>query len=298
MKQWIVVFSLLLCISCQREDKHSLAPAEKERKFASLLPEFEKSQEASGLTYTGEKFYVVFDNHNKVAQVAKDLESAKLYPTPYQLSDFEGITSSDQGFAIVVEAKKKKRRTIPQVLLLDKAFQALAKQNIDIDLQKSNKGIEGITRVNRGEREYYFLLCEGNYCVSTKKKDRGNGRIYVLERYANELNLVAEIAIPKQAKFRDYSGIDIRGGNVAIVSQESSALWLGQLSWTSWQLKHQSLWNFPEESGETVYCNVEGVAWISEDRIAVVSDKAKKKEKQCRKKSEMIHIFQVPKGKK
>ena len=56
-------------------------------------------------------------------------------------------------------------------------------------------------------------------------------------------------------------------------------------------------YTFPTNArGQTIYCNVEGVAWLSERQVVVVSDRAKPDEqsKKCRHKDQSIHVFNLP----
>ena len=53
----------------------------------------------------------------------------------------------------------------------------------------------------------------------TPQKDDGTGWKHV-----------RALKLPKPVRFVDYSGIDVVGNRVAVVSQESSALWLGRLN--------------------------------------------------------------------
>ena len=56
---------------------------------------------------------------------------------------------------------------------------------------------------------------------------------------------------------------------------------------------------FPTDAhGDAVYCNVEGVSWLSDDDVVVVSDKAKpgKHADRCRAKEQSVHVFAIPAG--
>jgi hypothetical protein len=44
-----------------------------------------------------------------------------------------------------------------------------------------------------------------------------------------------------------------------------------------------------------MYCNLEGVTWLENDRLAVVSDKGKADQSgRCARKDQSIHIFKLP----
>jgi len=95
----------------------------------------------------------------------------------------------------------------------------------------------------------------------------------------------------------DYSGIDINKKNIlSITSQNSSAIWTGELDVDNWKIKDLGhVYNFPKgKNGNKIYCSIEGVSWIANDRLVVVSD-AKKDEQpeECREKDQSIHITSI-----
>jgi len=86
-----------------------------------------------------------------------------------------------------------------------------------------------------------------------------------------------------------------------VVSQASSALWVGRLRRNGADLVHEiadegTVYRFPTDSrGRTVYRTVEGVSWLGNDRVVVVSDKVKpgSRERPGRAKDQSIHIFTI-----
>ena len=110
-------------------------------------------------------------------------------------------------------------------------------------------------------------------------------------------NRVAKIRLPETVLFEDYSGITVAGDRIAIVSQVSSALWLGHLAPDSWQVTGPGTsYALPADAeGNVVYGTAEGVSWIGPDRVVMVSDKAKpEQDRRCRAKDQSIHIFRIP----
>ncbi len=69
----------------------------------------------------------------------------------------------------------------------------------------------------------------------------------------------------------------LAGDRLCVVSQESSALWVGRLARSAWRVVDDgAVYRFPrDDDGKVVYCNVEGVAWLSDTQVVVVSDKTK-----------------------
>ena len=114
------------------------------------------------------------------------------------------------------------------------------------------------------------------------------------------------IRLPGTLAFEDYSGIALVGDRLAVVSQASSALWVGRLRRNGADLADEgvdevadegTVYRFPTDSrGRTVYRTVEGVSWLGDDRVVVVSDKVKpgSAERSGRAKDQSIHIFTIP----
>jgi hypothetical protein len=119
----------------------------------------------------------------------------------------------------------------------------------------------------------------------------------VLEKRGAGWRSTALIELPRRAAFEDYSAIDLRGNRVAVVSQQTSTLWLGILRPGDWTIAGRGrVYEFPRSrKGKRLYCGVEGIAWLSATTFVAVSDAAKPDDrKRCRKKSQSIHVFQLP----
>ena len=106
------------------------------------------------------------------------------------------------------------------------------------------------------------------------------------------------IRLPRTLEFEDYSGVSVVGDRLAVVSQASSALRVGRLRGGGTDLVDDgTVFRFPTDSrGRTVYRTVEGVSWLGDDRVVVVSDKVKPGagEGSGRAKDQSIHIFTIP----
>ncbi len=160
-----------------------------------------------------------------------------------------------------------------QLIILD--FQFVSKQG-------RNKGIEGIFHVQDDEqRDFLFLLCEGKSCNPTKYKRQAGGQLLIFRKITGDNNSFnwfyegsKELRIPG---FTDFSGLDIdEEGNMAVVSQEKSSLWLGKINFTGMFISQGSRHPFPlTTEGQIGYCNVEGVSWVSKNQLIVVSDETK-----------------------
>ena len=56
------------------------------------------------------------------------------------------------------------------------------------------------------------------------------------------------------------------------------------------------VYRFPRDpDGKTIYCNIEGISWLSASEVVVVSDKTKGDQKaRCRGKDQSVHVFGIP----
>jgi hypothetical protein len=279
-----------------------------EAKLASLLPDSAGGRlEASGVLAGESCFYVIFDNAPDIGRVEADVSAGAagnglIRQVRGRSFGFEDIAHDAAAgrFYVLVEARARKRGFMAEVQEYDQDFSYLGRAWLDFRLDGPNKGLEGLTCVRRQDRSYLLGLCEGNRCRDGEEGRRpGGGRIQVFERGRRHWDRVATIRLPASLPFEDFSSVAVAGDRMAVVSQESSALWVGGLHQSSWELADEgAVWGFPPDpEGRTVYCNVEGVSWVSTDRVVVVSDRAKRngrQDKHCRAKDESIHVFAIP----
>ena len=150
--------------------------------------------------------------------------------------------------------------------------------------------------------DYLLGLCEGNKCKSgSAGVHKGKGRIQVFRRTMENWEHAGTIRLPESVRFRDYSSLDFRNGRLTVLSQASSALWVGRIRTQPDGLEdlfedEGRLFLFPrDDRGRIMYCNPEGVTWLGNDRLAVVSDKWKADQpKRCARKDQSVHIFRLP----
>ncbi|MES2628651.1 MAG: hypothetical protein V4616_06745, partial [Bacteroidota bacterium] len=80
-------------------------------------------------------------------------------------------------------------------------------------------------------------------------------------------------------------------------------VWIGTLSATTWSITGGTAYTFPTGSSSGVvgagsnriYGNIEGVSFISNNQIVVVSDKAKDDQPAYQTyKDQSVHIFNIP----
>ena len=284
-----------------------------EDKLYKLFKGYDSSNsfEASGVYALGDYYYVVFDNLQKLGKVHTSLpqNSSKntLTSGKSSSSGYEGITYDDYStpnFYVVTEGESHNGSYAGNIRQYSSSLSYQSSMWADFSFASANKGFEGISWLRRGGEDYLLALCEGNFCLSDDEADRGNGRLEVLKQTSSGWAWVAEIIIPAAADFLDYSDIDLDGTRLAIVSQKSAALWIGELSATSWEILGEgAAYDLPrgDSSGtvgageEVIYCNIEGVSWISPSRVVMVSDMAKSGDPAaCLAKDQSIHVFDVP----
>jgi hypothetical protein len=267
----------------------------KEKKIASLLGA--GTFEASGVQAEGSSLFIIFDNMTKIATISTDLSRGALSSggSRTKSSNFEGITAGGfpGEFFVIEEAAGDSNRGL--VRTFDVNGDELAVEKTDIKFDTSNKGFEGVALLEAGPGDELLLgLCEGNSCKDDAS-NRGNGRIKVLRHGLFDWTTEATIHIPAAADFKDYSDIAVldQGDGmfkVAITSQESKRLWIGTLDAIFMSfIDEGAVFSFPSSG----YCNVEGVTWLSETRLAMVSDKTKDGNA-CPLKEQMVHIFDIP----
>lgn len=162
----------------------------------------------------------------------------------------------------------------------------------EFTFDSENKGFEGAVGVEAHGEFYAIGLCEGNHCASGKKgRESGNGRLVVMKKEHDTTwpgNCVWKtqqmIEIPKSADFVDYSDFAIRGNKIAVTSQETSQLWMGEIDTSNpgkFTLSGDTLYDFPRDHDCHVqYCNIEGIHFLTDTLLAAVSDKMKSGGKQ------------------
>ena len=152
--------------------------------------------------------------------------------------------------------------------------------------------------MHRAGQSYLLGLCEGNRCKGGGEgRIPGGGRIHVFQRGRRNWDRIGKIRLPETVRFVDYSGITVAGDRITVISQVSSALWLGNLAPARWQVTGAGTsYALPRAAdGSIVYGTAEGVSWIAPDQVVMVSDKTKPdQDRRCRAKDQSIHIFRIP----
>jgi hypothetical protein len=279
----------------------------REAKIFDILPgSLDPKLEASGVLAKDGMFYAIFDNLPHIACISPELSRAAggnhmIIQERGHRGGFEDIAHDPRTgrFYVLIESLPRDRGTfMAAVQEYDEDFRYAGRAWLDFPLDRPNKGLEGLACVHRGGRTYLLGLCEGNRCQGgAEGRVPGGGRIHVFRRGRRHWDRVAKIRLPETVQFTDYSGIAVADDRIAVVSQESSALWLGRLASDSWQVTDVGRsYALPRAAdGSIVYGTAEGVSWIAPDQVVMVSDKAKPdQDRRLRAKDQSIHIFRIP----
>jgi hypothetical protein len=286
---------------------------EREAKLVELVEPLDgapgRRLEASGVLAKDDGFYVIFDNRPDIVRLGPGLvtgapENRVFTQERREATGFEDIAydpGSDRFFALIEALPVRPGAYQAKVHQFDGSLRYLRSDWLDFPLADANKGMEGLTCLRRNGRTCLLAMCEGNRCRGGSAGRRpGGGRIQVFTEAGPRGGWVhtGTIRLPRTLEFEDYSGISLVGDRLAVVSQASSALWVGRLPRNGADLVDEgTVFRFPTDSrGRTGYRTVEGVSWLGDDRVVVVSDKVKpgSGERSGRAKDQSIHIFTIP----
>jgi hypothetical protein len=266
--------------------------------------------EASGVHFKGGYLYIVFDDAPNVLRLRPDWstngEAPTLIETHVRAAGYEDITYQPfekRWYCLIEAAETKSGGFKPGIDEFDASFRFIGSHWLDFPVKRENKGIEGLSYLRYRDQDYILGLCEGNACKSgSAGREPGQGRIQVFRRTEGDWQHTGTIRLPESVLFEDYASLDFRDRYVTVVSQVSSALWVGRVRRAPTGL--DDLFEdggrtalFPRDpKGRIIYCNLEGVTWLPDRRLVVVSDKAKSDEQasRCRRKDQSIHIFKLP----
>ena len=282
-----------------------------EAKIKDLIKDTKvKRYEASGIQYKDGHVYIVLDNTPHPVRISKDLDAESAVAELIKVSGGKGRGYEDitydplaKRWYCLIEADKTEYGELkPRIDAYDETFEFIESFWLDFKLETDNKGMEGLSHLRYKGEDFILGLCEGNACKSGKKgRKPGKGRIQLFQRAPNEWKHNGTIKLPKSVQFEDYSSLDLQDRYVTVVSQETSAIWVGRVRKDPKSL--DDLWEddgqiyfFPrDEDGKIIFCNLEGITWLKKGIFAVVSDKAKrgKQSKRCKQKDQSIHIFKL-----
>jgi len=291
-----------------------------------LKGEGDKRYEASGVCEKDGYLHIVFDDDPHLLRIRADLSHAGEEPVLLDLkgtgSGYEDITyhsSAGCWYCLIEAAETKSGVSMPRVDAFDESFAFVRSYWLDFPIRAGNKGFEGLATLHASGNEYLLGLCEGNKCKGGKAgKTPGKGRIQVFKRDGETWVHTGTLKLPEAVRFGDYSSLDCRDGLLTVISQASSAMWIGRLlrepagqadpkspdgifpSSGSGDLSEFAddgrLFLFPRnDNGRIIYGNLEGVTWLGNDHLVVVSDKVKADQpERFARKDQSVHLFRLP----
>jgi len=278
-----------------------------ERKLTDLLepPTRHGVLEASGVAAKGADYYVIFDNVRRIGRVHRSLspDSSKhgWFGGARQGEGYEDITFSPHRgrFYLLIEAEKHPDGTYKALIdECDERARFKTRRWVDVAFEQRNTGLEGLSAIRCRGKDFLLALCEGNRGRAGRRgRKPGGGRIHVLQRVGRLWKSVGRIDLPKTVAFEDYSAVALRGSRIAIVSQQTSRLWIGTLRVRDWTITGRgTVYDFPRtKKGKRKYCTIEGVCWLSDRSLVMVSDLSKPGYgRRCRKYDQSIHVFRLP----
>uniref|UniRef100_A0A383W8D3 Uncharacterized protein n=1 Tax=Tetradesmus obliquus TaxID=3088 RepID=A0A383W8D3_TETOB len=309
------------------EFRKSLLTMIKEMPFVGLFGDIKGQTkfEASGMTVAPQGgrdwLWIVFDNLLAIGRVDEHFEFRdkrnQLVGETGEDSQFEGLTyvaSTGHFFAVEELYDEEAHAMEPYTHEIEMSadgstYTTIQRCPVHYAFEHENKGFEGLHYHEDAHGHKYLLgLCEGNFCKGgAEGRETGNGRIIVSQfngksrEGACGWDVVKEVAIPPAADFMDYSGMAFRGSKTAIVSQENSAMWVGEFDFEALEFTSEGqVFNFPRDNHcDMIFCNVEGVQWLDDVRVVIASDKAKKDQPfRCVDHEQRVSIFALPEGSK
>jgi hypothetical protein len=278
-----------------------------EAKISELLPHVRDLRlEASGVVAKDGFFYVIFDDSTHIGCIRDGLTRAAEENHLIRQNQGCGVGYEDitydplfNRFYLLIESLPHFGNFMAKVEEYDERFRYVSSEWLDFPLDQPNKGLEGLTCIHQGEKTYLLGLCEGNRCkAGAAGRKPGGGRIQIFSKEQDRWDHVGTMRLPKSLWFEDYSSLAVVDDRIAVISQSSSAAWVGRFSSSNWEVVDEgSIYRFPlDERGEIIYCNVEGISRVDAHRFVVVSDKAKVNDqsKRCCVKDQSIHVFRTP----
>jgi hypothetical protein len=304
---FVLAIGLAACSSGKSKEAAPIPPTQvagrlvlvREAKLSTLLAGGPAHLEASGVALRDGSLYVVFDDTTRLGILDPALGAGRLTSGSDVDSQYEGVTAASgagPGLYVVIETDASGSAA---VVPFDSAAAPAPTETTDVAFAGANKGLEGLAWASVDGAEILLGLCEGNFCTNDATST-GNGRIKVLAKRGGAWVTETTLSLPPRAAFADYSDLALRPRDdgdldVAVLSQQSSALWLGVF--TTHPLGFSGpgvVYDFPRSGdGSVQYCSLEGVTFLDQKTLAMVSDKTDG-EGACGDKDESAHVFLLP----
>ena len=197
----------------------------------------DKHYEASGVYLKDGYLHIIFDDNPDLLRIRPDWHQTGEEPVLLELkgtgAGYEDITyqsSTRRWYCLIEAAETESGVSMPRIDEFDESFAFIKGHWLNFPLKAGNKGFEGLSTLHYAGNNYLLCLCEGNDCKSGKKGAQpGNGRIQVFTWVAEHWEHVGTIRLPKSLEYKDYASLDVCNGSLTVISQSSSAMWVGRL---------------------------------------------------------------------
>ena len=215
-------------------------------------------------------YYVIFDNVRRIARIHRSLEPG------LPRHAWFGRKREGEGYEDIAFSRCTRRfypadrgarsvPTAPYKALIDECDESARYKRrrwVDFAFETRNTGFEGLSAVRWRGQDYLLALCEGNRCRAGRAgRKPGGGRLHLLQRSGTLWKPVARIKLPRTVTFEDCSAVALRGRRIAVISQQSSRLWIGTLRFGDWTIADEGkTYEFPRtRKGKIKYGTLEGL---------------------------------------
>jgi hypothetical protein len=257
----------------------------------------------------GADYYVIFDNVRRIGRIHRSLEpGSKRHSWFGPKRDGEGyediaFSRHTRRFYLLIEGEKHPDGTYKALIdECDESAQYKRRRWVDFAFEKRNTGFEGLCAVRWRRQDFLLALCEGNRCRAGRAGRKPvEDASTCFSAPASSGKPVARIKLPRTAAFEDYSAVSLRGRRLAVLSQQSSRLWIGTLRFGDWAIADDgTTYEFPRtKKGKIKYATLEGLCWLTNRSFVCVSDLSKREhKKRYRKTDQSIHVFNLPRRRK
>jgi len=257
-----------------------------EARIRDLLPAGSPGRlEASGVVVVGGRYLVIFDNFRAIARIDHDLSHVASNdlvwspptdsPPGYEDIAHDPVTGH---LFLLIESDRRNGGFQARVEEYDANLIPIASGWLEYPIVRPNKGIEGLELVRRDNGVHLLGLHE-------------SGGLLVFRRGWRNWRHIATVELPDDLGLADYSAISLDGDRMALISQQSAALWVGELAPDKWAATGPGrTYRFPRG-----YCTVEGVCWLDPSTVVLVSDRTKRDAQpaHCQDKEESLHLFEI-----
>jgi len=281
-----------------------------EKKFHELIPGASPDDhfESTGIASKGNNFLVVFSDTPHFARIDKSLTTGHgsncLFRNMGKTTGYQDVTYDGRGqrFLALTEATKQgDSSNLPRINQFNTDLGYIEGRFIDYDVKGNDRILRGIAAIWRADQLSILAICKDNNCRGGKEgQTPGGGQIHVFQPEAGMWGRKESIRLPKDLPFRDFVSLEVRGNRLVILSQASSAIWIGTLQDSGWGFIDDGIiYDLPLGKKDKVrYCSVEGIAWVDDNRVAVISDRqhSRRPNKSCAKRDQSIHVFELPAG--